>query len=381
MFKRIVCIVATLFFVVSIGLSSYAAQLDDAKKEKQQVDNQLKDLEKEKQKEKQNISSTKEYRNSLKVGLEKKGYEKELIESKIQEILSAIETLDAAIAQSEEDYEAQLKLFQERLVIQYMRSRVGSDLIELADCNDFNDLIRRLHAMELIAKFDQDLMNSLIEKKADIEALRAQREAEEANFEAQLEKNLEELKKLEVSRSQTEERIAQSQKTLAQIEKEEDALEKESKELTALIKKLSTTSAYTGGVMQWPLPGYKVGSRVFGYQMHPILKVRKFHSGVDIGAPQGTYIHAAASGKVVWSGWRSGGSGNVVILDHGGGMTTLYLHIMNGGLLVKEGQTVKAGDVIAKVGSTGLSTGPHLHFEVRKNGEPQDPMKYVTSSK
>jgi peptidoglycan hydrolase CwlO-like protein len=205
---------------VSIGLSSYAAQLDDAKKEKQQVDNQLKNLEKEKQKEKQNISSNKEYLNSLKAGLEKKGYEKELIESKIQEILSAIETLDAAIAQSEEDYEAQLKLFQERLVIQYMRSRVGSDLIELADCNDFNDLIRRLHAMELIAKFDQDLMNSLIEKKADIEALRAQREAEEANFEAQLEKNLEELKKLEVSRSQTEERIAQSQKTLAQIEKE-----------------------------------------------------------------------------------------------------------------------------------------------------------------
>ncbi|MCX7772457.1 MAG: M23 family metallopeptidase, partial [Clostridia bacterium] len=86
-------------------------------------------------------------------------------------------------------------------------------------------------------------------------------------------------------------------------------------------------------------------------------------------------------GKVIWSGWRSGGSGNTIIIDHGGGIATLYLHIKNGGLLVKEGQTVKAGDVIAKVGSTGLSTGPHLHFEVRKNGERQNPVNYVKGKK
>ena len=110
----------------------------------------------------------------------------------------------------------------------------------------------------------------------------------------------------------------------------------------------------------------------------PYWKVYRFHSGIDIGAPQGTYIHAAASGKVIWSGWRSGGGGNTIIIDHGGGIATLYLHIMNGGLLVKEGQVVAAGDVIAKVGSTGLSTGPHLHFTVKKNGESVDPLLYVS---
>lgn len=130
--------------------------------------------------------------------------------------------------------------------------------------------------------------------------------------------------------------------------------------------------------MQWPLPGYTKISSYFGNRLHPILKVYRFHSGIDIGAPQGTYIHAAASGKVIWSGWRSGGGGNTIIIDHGGGIATLYLHIMQGGLLVKEGQVVAAGDVIAKVGSTGLSTGPHLHFTVKVNGESVDPLKYVS---
>ena len=121
------------------------------------------------------------------------------------------------------------------------------------------------------------------------------------------------------------------------------------------------------------LAGYYKISSYFGMRMHPILKYNKMH-GALIGAPKGTPIHACGQRKVICAAWRSGGSGNTVIIDHGGGITTLYFHIMNGGILVKEGQTVVAGDVIAKVGSTGLSTSPHMHFEVRKNGVRQDPL-------
>jgi murein DD-endopeptidase MepM/ murein hydrolase activator NlpD len=92
--------------------------------------------------------------------------------------------------------------------------------------------------------------------------------------------------------------------------------------------------------MIWPIPGYTRISSYFGNRLHPILKEYRFHSGIDIGAPEGTYIHAAASGKVIWTGWDSGGGGNTIIIDHGGGITTLYLHIMDGGLLVKEGQAM-----------------------------------------
>jgi murein DD-endopeptidase MepM/ murein hydrolase activator NlpD len=108
---------------------------------------------------------------------------------------------------------------------------------------------------------------------------------------------------------------------------------------------------------------------------HPILKKNRMHTGLDINAANGTSIVAANKGKVLVAGWK-GGYGNAVIIDHGGGITTLYAHSSK--VLVSVGDTVEAGDTIAKVGSTGLSTGPHLHFEVRKDGELTNPLDYVS---
>lgn len=112
----------------------------------------------------------------------------------------------------------------------------------------------------------------------------------------------------------------------------------------------------------------------FGWRVHPILGTERFHSGTDFGADYGTPILAAAPGTVIVADWY-GGYGNAVVIDHGGGITTLYGHCSE--LYVSEGQTVVAGQAIAAVGSTGLSTGPHLHFEVRENGDPVDPMTYL----
>jgi murein DD-endopeptidase MepM/ murein hydrolase activator NlpD len=111
----------------------------------------------------------------------------------------------------------------------------------------------------------------------------------------------------------------------------------------------------------------------FGWRRHPILGYRRFHSGIDFGASYGSTIRAAEGGRVIFAGWY-GGYGNTVIINHGGGITTLYGHTSK--LYVNEGQTVQPGDAIAAVGSTGLSTGPHLHFEVRQDGEPVDPLPY-----
>lgn len=378
MTKRIMAFFLVICLIMPMGLVARAGTLDDVKAQQKKVQNEKKALQQQKKQVSQTLLNNKQVRESIIAELEAKGYEKAQIEAKIKEIEDAIKTLDEAIKEAEAEYDKQLKLFQQRLVVLYVRSRIGADSIELAQCDDMDELFRRLHTMKVISKADQDLMDSIKAKKEEIENLKALKEQEEQNAREQLEQSLKELQELEVSRSKAEEQIKANEEMLKKIAQQEDQLEKEDKELGELIKKLSSSGKYVGGKMQWPLPGYTHIASYFGNRLHPILKVYKFHSGIDISAPQGTYIHAAASGKVIWAGWRSGGGGNTVIIDHGGGIATLYLHIMNGGILVKEGQTVSAGDVIAKVGATGLATGPHLHFTVKVNGESVDPLKYVS---
>ncbi len=386
MIKRIIPSALAVMLIFPLVLTSSANQLSDAQSDLKQVQQEAKDLNGQKNQVKNTILNDQKTRDQLVSELEKQGYQKSQIEEKIQEIVSAIATLNGAIAQAEGEYADQLKLFQERMISMYIRSKTQTDYDLLIQSADVNELFKKRQAMEMVAQFDQDLMDSIEAKKKEIEELKTIKEQEEANAADQLQNSLKAINQIEVSRAAYDTKIAQNQQSLKQIESDLDSLEKDAQELTAIIKKLSSSNtSYGGGTMKWPTPGYTGISSPFGYRMHPILKVKKFHGGVDINAPYNAAIHAAANGTVIWSGWRSGGGGNTIIIDHGGGVTTLYLHIRNGGLLVKAGQTVKAGDVIAKVGSTGLSTGPHLHFEIRVNGERQDPLdkslKYFISAK
>ena len=381
MIKRISAILMSLVLIATMVSTSAASSLEDAKKELQQTKKEINEIKNRRKKEKQNLLNNQQYRNSVITDLEKKGYERSKIEEKIKEIESAIATLDEAIRLAEEEYEKELKLFQNRLVTLYINSRTNAETNLLLQCDNFEEMFKKSHMLKLISQFDQDLLKSIEAKKQEISDLKALKQQEEDTAQEQLEAMLADIANLEVSRSLADKEVQKTQQKLKELEAAEDRLEADSKELEKLIKKLSSSGAYTGGVMQWPLPGYYKISSYFGMRLHPILGYKKMHGGIDIGAPSGTPIHAAASGKVICAAWRDGGSGNTVIIDHGGGITTLYFHIKNGGILVKEGQTVKAGDVIAKVGSTGLSTGPHLHFEVRKNGVRQDPLNYVKPKK
>jgi murein DD-endopeptidase MepM/ murein hydrolase activator NlpD len=123
----------------------------------------------------------------------------------------------------------------------------------------------------------------------------------------------------------------------------------------------------------WPVPSHYITSP-FGWRIHPILGTKRLHAGMDIRAPYGTAISAAAAGTVVRSGWY-GGYGNAVVIDHGGGVVTLYGHQSR--VAVRAGQRVTRGQTIGYSGSTGLSNGPHLHFEVRVNGVPTDPLLFI----
>jgi murein DD-endopeptidase MepM/ murein hydrolase activator NlpD len=173
-------------------------------------------------------------------------------------------------------------------------------------------------------------------------------------------------------RSRRADVLATLESNLATYKQLVSSYEAESARIAAELAKSRWRAGAPGaGELLWPTDG-RAGSG-FGYRTHPIFGSRRLHTGIDIGGPTGQPIIAAADGLVVSAGWR-GGYGMAVVIDHGGGLATLYAHQSR--LTVSEGTVVGAGQKIGEIGSTGQSTGPHLHFEVRVNGSPRDPMEW-----
>jgi len=172
-------------------------------------------------------------------------------------------------------------------------------------------------------------------------------------------------------RTQKNTRLSAVEGDLKLLEQQEDQLLAESQSLSGVINGSSGGGVGTGD-MTWPVSGPIVSP--FGYRIHPILGYRKLHTGIDFAVGYGTPILAADSGMVIYATWMSG-YGNVIVIDHGRGISTLYAH--QSSLAVGSGALVSRGQVVGYVGSTGFSTGPHLHFEVRVNGTPVDPMGYL----
>jgi murein DD-endopeptidase MepM/ murein hydrolase activator NlpD len=257
----------------------------------------------------------------------------------------------------------------------YTRGHV--DIVEVvAGSVSFSDFANRVYFLQRVAHQDLDLLEEVREERRTRDEYKQTVEAQEN-----------ELKKLhgiwEQKRREYAEEQAQQGVLLKKLAQERAAYEsriaaneRTSREITAMLlryhryspKGRARFSKRWGGSLRMPVPGPILSG--FGWRVHPIYGVTKFHYGVDIGASVGTPIRAAADGIVVYSGWW-GAYGNCVIIDHGSGMTTVYAHCQR--LRASRGQKVSAGDAIATVGSTGLSTGPHLHFELRRQGTPVSP--------
>lgn len=178
------------------------------------------------------------------------------------------------------------------------------------------------------------------------------------------------------TQAENQQQIIQTlQRDRRSLEIAEARLTQDSRRLTALIQSRTEGSLILppgNGALGFPVQG--VVTSTFGWRTHPILGYEKFHSGIDFGAEYGTPIYAAQAGTVIVAEWY-GGYGNTIVLDHGNGITTLYAHA--DALYVQAGEIVQRGQLIAGVGSTGFSTGPHLHFELRAQGEPIDPAPYL----
>lgn len=259
----------------------------------------------------------------------------------------------------------------------------------LLGSQDLGDLIQRTEFVTLIMRQDEDIAavietdKTALEDAATalnraLETVQAKRAEVKAEEEALRRLQSAQDKKRDARQNVQDEKaglLAETKQNIARLSAAADAEEAESSRIAALLRGGSSHgSGKYAGTMVWPTPGHNRVSSNFGYRIHPILHTRRMHNGIDISAPSGARIVAAGRGSVVYAGWR-GGYGNCTMIDHGNGVVTVYAHQSR--IAVRVGQSVTAGQTIGYVGSTGLSTGPHLHFEVRVNGSPTNPLNYL----
>jgi len=245
----------------------------------------------------------------------------------------------------------------------------------LVESKSISDFFERFELISRISKKDKEMMDLLYVAKKDSEEKKQSMEGMKLEKQKQAGESLQTLDVLKVSRSNVEDQIKQISSTMNELDRQEDEITKQSQELEGQIRGLQKGAKYAGGSMLWPSPNCRQVSSPYGMRFHPITKKYQMHTGIDIPASYGATTVAANSGTVIYAGWQTG-YGYTVIIDHGGGISTLYAHSSK--LLVSVGMHVDAGQAIARVGSTGLSTGPHLHFEVRRNGMTTDPLGYVS---
>ncbi len=275
----------------------------------------------------------------------------------------------------DKDYDQQSDRLGKRVRDIYINGQI-SYLDVLFGAKDFSDFMTRMDLLKRVIKQDYDLVQTVLSEKSEIES-------KQADLEKDRVQKAEQEKKTRAAREQREEKVKKRQALLDKLKTDKayydrmyDEMMAASRQVTRMIQGSAqysgTVSGGGTGGMIWPISGPVTSE--FGWRVHPITGTQKFHSGIDIGGDYGQPIRAAQGGTVTYAGWISG-YGNAVIINHGSGITTLYGH--NQSLAVSVGQSVSQGQVIAYCGSTGNSTGPHCHFEVRQNGEPVSPYGYM----
>lgn len=288
-------------------------------------------------------------------------------------------TENAIIVKTEELALAEIKiaekneLLNQRLRVMYKTGSIGY-LEVLFGAEDFTDLLSRIDMIQKILVHDQNLIQELKVQRDIIEQKKVELETIKDDLLALFKSKIAKQNELNVALNNLiayKKELVNDEVALVEME---DALLEEANKLTEIIKNLELAATYVGGEMMWPVPGHYMITSPFGNRMHPISKQYKMHTGIDIAGPKGTPVVAAQTGTIVYANWF-GSYGKAIIIDHGGGYTTLYAH--NDSINVSVGSVVKKGDNIALLGSTGYSTGPHLHFEVRMNGEYVEPLTYV----
>ena len=369
----ILLILVNYSFVYAESLNDLQEQQDAAQANQDMAMTQLQAVQDELS---TNLNQIQELNNSI------AQYENEVTDynNQIVNLQNNISQLETEIAEAQANYDKQKKLLDDRLITVY-ESGTTEYLDVVLSSKSITDFLSSYYLISILTDSNMDFLDDIERQKKLIEE--DQKELEEQKNQINTAKEEKEKASiiLQNTKIQKDSYTAQLTDQEKKIQSEIDAYQTEINQLEAEIQSITSNNLivnpnYVGGEMLWPLPGYTRLSSTFKMRVHPITGVYKLHSGIDIPAPKGTNVLAANDGVVVKAG-RNTAYGNMVMIDHGGGVSTLYGHGTE--ITVTLGQTVKKGDVILKVGSTGYSTGNHLHFEVRVNGSAVNPLPYVTN--
>ena len=375
--------------ITSDSIKDMESQIDNAQSERDQLKNSLSDIKKlvqQLEKEKKDL----------------KGYVAKLDENMAQ-IEQKIEDLKIQIANKEADIEEAQRQLEHALEVEANQYETMSSRIQfsyesgenyfldmLMGATSFADFLNRSYYMEQVADYDNQMLESFIQTREYVELCKAQLEQDKAFLDEAKEGVENEQAALAELMNQKEQelnaydqKISSGEQSIEEYEADikaqnelisalEKAVEDEKKRILASSGKVLT---YDGGTFKFPLASYTRVSDDYGMRMHPTLFVQQFHNGVDFASPKGTAIYAAYDGIVVAADYSST-MGNYVMIDHGGGLYTIYMHASK--LYVKKDDVVARGNTIAAVGSTGRSTGNHLHFSVRLDGEYVSPWNYIS---
>lgn len=374
-----VCLIIVIWQAVQVAPSlAQAGSVDELRQHQQKIEQQRSKFSQERDRLRNLEKAAQGELSGLQKTIQATAEQIRSNETKLLQANQQLNVLQKNLTVAEQAYQKKQSATVARL--RFMQRQQGSHgWAVLLQSHDLNEFLDRRHQLKLVYQADREILMSLKTQSDQLERQRRQIE-QQKNQVALI------TQQLLVQKAEYEDQAAAQLSLIDRLKSDRRALEvaeaqlaEDSKSIGVLIQRrlaqqrLRGNVAYRGtGQMVFPANGELTSG--FGWRMHPILGYERFHSGVDFGADYGSNIFAADSGTVIFAGWY-GGYGNAVIIDHGGGLTTMYAHASE--LLVQEGQQVRQGDTIATIGSTGLSTGPHLHFEVRQNGEPVDPMNYL----
>lgn len=370
--SRLVSIIVVVSIVLLHSTAVYADLAEEQKK--------LEQVQQETRNKQEELKGVQQQKNNLIKELERLNNELNEAENQLGKVEKDIDVTRAELERvikelekAQRELEKRDNLYKQRLRTMYKNSGYGY-LEVLLNAESFSDFISRFYLVSKVAAYDVSILEELKEYRDIVQAKETEvkeKEVRMLSLKNDLLKKKEEIKTVTASRNSALSRVKNEEKELDLMLAE---LENTSKQITQTILSLTQGGQFIGGKFIWPAPGYTRITSDYGWRPHPIYKTNKFHAGIDIGVPWGKKVVAAGAGEVLYAD-TYGGYGKTVMIDHGGGIVSLYAH--NSSLQVKVGTVVAAGTTVALSGSTGVSTGPHLHFEVRKDGEVVNPRPWL----